>query len=411
MRAVRTAAGVFLCLCLLLDATGCQRQGENGSGKTEKQAEGGEANERMEAETLMEAGTVTDEELMRWREEALESLAADEYISVSLPEKISLEVLSTSVTEEEWEAYLQDFMNSFVSYGQIRDRETRDGDVAAVSYDVFREGELVESYGSDVAPVTVQLQEDGSGGEIVSRLVGCKCGEEIRFSLSDGETAEEVIAVIYWIQGEESVPDLDQAFVESLAGYEASSVKELKEMLRQELADYKKNRSDYYRQLDLWNEVMKRSEMTGEPTELLSQCLQEAEQEYSRYTAWYGYESTEEYGREILGMMPEEFARYLEDTARKQCEEKLVIQALVQQNPEFMPETAQIREGLMRYAYTYGYDGEGDGSRVDGEEDGQDFDEEQEQLGKQVILALARENILTYLESLAEITYVERIVS
>lgn len=384
--------------------------------------------------------TVTDEQLMQMIEEVLHSVSAAEYATVSIPETIRLQVLTAEVTEEEMEEYVQDFLTSFASWEQITDRAVQEGDVVALSYDIFLGGELVESQGSEMAPVLISLGKRENEIDLSAQLIGQVCGEEIRFSIpypasaaegereqdssqadqeeengrrtvgeggiqqEDGMSTAQVTAVIYWIQGEISVPQLDESFISSLPDWEVSSVEELREELRRELEEYKKNRSDYYRQIDLWYQLEQCAQWIDYPEDMQERYRQEVEKEYRQYAAWYGYTSLEEYGEEVLEMTAEELECYLEDLAIEHCKEELLILYLTQEKPELLPDAGQCREKMEIYAYTYGY---GDLIQSGERQDEQERREGQEDAWKDVILAAARENILSYLDSVSEITTVD----
>lgn len=406
----RPGAAGRLCILagvlLLLTAGGCrQREAEP---ETDYPEEG-----------VTDTAAVTDEQLKQKIEAVFQAITASEYVSVSVPDGIRLQVLTDTVTEEELDRYVQDVMEGFASWEQITDRETEKGDVIALSYDIFLAGELVESMGSDMAPAMLTLPQGEEGTELQTQLIGRLCGEEFSFSISwppasddgrsqdgtwtepeesdrqeNGEDSAQVTAMIYWIQGERSVPRLDETFVSALTGSEEITVAQWRESLRQELAAYKKNRSDYYKQIDLWYQLTQNAQWIGYPEEMLDRYRQEVEQEYSQYAAWYGYASREEYGREVLGMTAEELGRYLEDMAAEHGREELLILAMIQEQSELQPDVSQCREKMETYAYTYGL----------GSDSGE---EELEAIWKKVILAAAKENILSQLEAAAEIVWVD----
>ena len=124
-----------------------------------------------------------------------------------------------------------------------------------------------------------------------------------------------------YIEGDDVIPELDDAFVESLGMDDVKTVDEYREYINSQLKDNKEYEAENNRQKELFQKAVENSEVKEYPEELVEQYTQEYITYYQQYASYFGMEladflaqymdQTEDefnqdaaaYGKEVAGNM------------------------------------------------------------------------------------------------------------
>lgn len=290
----------------------------------------------------------------------LEDFDPAEFVTAVTYKGVALDIQDSTLTDEEFESYLNSFVMSYAETEQITDRVTAVGDTIVADY-----SGAVDGVAFDGGTATNQKIVVGASGfidDLDQGLIGAPCGEEFVVDVTFPEDYwnPEMIGVeaqftvlIHYIAGDEIIPELTDEFVQGLAGYDCSTVEEFKEVYRQELADAK---AQSYREADmntLWTKILNEAAFSGYPENYVDAYYSDMVSSYQYYASYYGLELEEFIS--YYGFEPEEFYSLLQENAEMQVKSEILYRYIAQKENIVATEEdylAMVAEYMETYNYT-----------------------------------------------------------
>ncbi len=238
-------------------------------------------------------------------------------------------MMDTSVTDAEIDAEIDMALTSSAVKEQITERAVEDGDTVNIDYEGLLEGEAFDGGTAQGASLTIGSDSYIDGFE--DGLIGVLPGEETSLNLTFPDpyknnpdlAGREVVfnVTVNYIEGDDVVPELDDAFVESLGMDDVKTVDEYRAYISSQLKDSKEYEAETNRQKELFQKAVANAEVKEYPEELVEQYRQEYISYYQQYAAYSGMEMADfltqymdqtedefnedaaEYGKEVAGNM------------------------------------------------------------------------------------------------------------
>lgn len=238
-------------------------------------------------------------------------------------------MMDTSVTDAEIDAEIDMALTSSAVKEQITERAVEDGDTVNIDYEGLLEGEAFDGGTAQGASLTIGSDSYIDGFE--DGLIGVLPGEETSLNLTFPDpyknnpdlAGREVVfnVTVNYIEGDDVVPELDDAFVESLGMDNVKTVDEYRAYISSQLKDSKEYEAETNRQKELFQKAVANAEVKEYPEELVEQYRQEYISYYQQYAAYFGMEMADfltqymdqtedefnedaaEYGKEVAGNM------------------------------------------------------------------------------------------------------------
>lgn len=193
---------------------------------------------------------------------SLDTLDISECVESVTYKGLEAEMLDTVLTDEEFAVCLLNLQNEYATTTEITDRNVEKGDTIHLDYIAKISETLITDFWQDGAVISVG--EGTTFAEFEDALVGRPCGEAFTVdvvlpeSISgeySGQTVQ-VLVMINYIESEQVVPELTDAFVSSLEGWNCSTVDDFKEVYRNYMAEQKLYFCESQYQDDLWEQVI-----------------------------------------------------------------------------------------------------------------------------------------------------------
>lgn len=238
-------------------------------------------------------------------------------------------IMDTAVTDEEVDTEIDNILISHATREQITDRAVEDGDTVNLDYEGLLDGEAFDGGTAQGASLVIGSDSFIDGFE--DGLIGAEPGKEVSLNLTFPDpyknnpdlAGKEVVfnVTVNYIEGDDVIPELDDAFVESLGMDDVKTVDEYREYINSQLKDNKEYEAENNRQKELFQKAVENSEVKEYPEELVEQYTQEYITYYQQYASYFGMEladflsqymdQTEDefnqdaaaYGKEVAGNM------------------------------------------------------------------------------------------------------------
>ena len=254
----------------------------------------------------------------------------DEYVKLGTYLGVEAEKASTELTDKEIEDAINEFLDNYKDYEQIKEGVVAEGDTVGIDYVGKLDGVAFEggtgSYDLKIGSNSfIDGFEDG--------LIGAKIGETVDLNLTfpkdykaedlAGKAVVFTVTVKYKLGTEKVRPEMNEDFAKKL-GYKTV------EALREDLVKYFKQQKETEVERDfmisLWDNIIGSCEIKkheGIYDEYYDSFMDpyEAEAEYYKMTL-------EKYVETYFGMKYDEFLKYVEDYAQSCMEQELVCRAI-----------------------------------------------------------------------------------
>jgi trigger factor len=265
----------------------------------------------------------------------LEDFDPEEYITEVNYKGVEMEVEDSTLTDEEFEQLLDNFLSSYAETEEITDRVTEEGDTIVMDY-----SGTIDGVAFDGGTATYQTVVVGSSGFITDldeALIGAPCGEEFVVDVTFPDdywdedkagVAAQFTVLIHYIEGDEIVPEWTDEFVQSLEDYDCSTVEEFQETYRQDLAEAKAEYYDYINSNTLWSQLLEDTTFNGYPENYVETYYNDMLSSYETYASYYGIELEEfvsYYGYEL-----DDFYSLLQENAELQVKSDILYRYIAQ---------------------------------------------------------------------------------
>lgn len=255
-------------------------------------------------------------------------------------------------TEEEVDVRIQEIREAHRDITPVF-RAAGEGDIVTLDYRETVDGKVI-------AEESGYQAELGSGqyiNDFENSLIGHIAGEEYQWEgeLPDdyGVSGKKAVFHIKVTQvGEATVPEFTDAFVQSIS--ESSKTiaeyrKEVKKALKKEAKGKALEEAGY----EAFRQVMEQTEVLQYPEKKLKKAKEKIESQYKDAAELCGTDY-DAYVRDVLGYDPAEFDKEMEESAKAQVKEALVVDAIARQEKILQSEKEQ-EEALEELAGRLGY--------------------------------------------------------
>jgi len=259
---------------------------------------------------------------------------------------LSLGAPEVEVTEEMVDQRLEEIRQSNAMLGPLAEsRGIKEGDFVVLDYQAYFGGQPVESGRQENYYLEV-----GSGkfhGGFEDQLVGLTPGSETRFPvdlppdffnpLLAGKMVEFQVKV-HEVK-EKVVPDLDDAFAQSLGG-NFQTIADLRQAVREDIIKVKESERQNRLETQVLDQLLARTPFEAPPSLVLQ------EQESMHREQW---ERLRQYGVNLEGMDREQMLERMQPQAERRIRGRLLLERIAAQEGLFVDE-AEVEDGLERIA-------------------------------------------------------------
>lgn len=243
--------------------------------------------------------------------------------------KLDVVKASAELTEEEFDASIDQLIESYAYYAQITDRAVEEGDNVVCDYSGYLDGELFN--GGSAADTTLTAAS-GTGyiDGFAEAFIGKNVGEEFSFNVTFPEdygtetlNGKEVTfkATVKYIVGDYIVPELTDEFVNTNFGYD--NVDEWKIAYHATVSEQKEYYVENQMYSELWANIVEASNVITYPETEVQRVYNETRAMYEAYASYYGT-TYDIFLSNYIGMTDEE----LLEECRKTVKEDLVMYAV-----------------------------------------------------------------------------------
>ncbi|MCI8401991.1 MAG: trigger factor [Lachnospiraceae bacterium] len=332
------------------------------------QKDGSTAGETTEAETT--GAPETTEDSTAGEEETtpavsiaeLPEYTAADYVSLDSYTGMEVQVADGTVTEEEYQQLLNQFLQSRGSYTEITDRKTAEGDTINFNYSGAVDG--VQFQGGTATNQTTTLGKGGWIEGFEEGLIGKPCGEEFvidayfpdpyknNMDLS-GKIAQFTVTINY-IQGELVVPELTDEFVKGLEDYTCATVEEFETVFKDQLTQQKTSYMENQAMNAMWIGLLEKASFNGYPEGYVDAYMQDAMASYTAQAAMYGL-SLEDYVKAMSGYDMETFAGFLREDVEAMVKDEILYNYIADRENLVVTEEEYLSM-VQTYMDNVGYD-------------------------------------------------------
>ncbi|MBQ8970857.1 MAG: trigger factor [Lachnospiraceae bacterium] len=284
-----------------------------------------------------------------------------DYIELGEYKGLSVTRVSTDVTEEDIDKYLNSLLASTDTYRDVTDRDIlKKGDVANIDFvgkkdGVAFEGGTGEGYDLEIGSNTfIPGFEDG--------MIGMKVGEKRNLDLTFPENyqAESLAgqAVVFEVTlnsiKEKVVPEVTDEAVNSYTNGEYETIEAYKVKLKEDLTADNIQYADSAMYTDLWEQAVSNATVKGElPKDLLNEKKELLQSNALSYAESYGM-TLEEFYNLSLGLTGDDFTAQLDDYALRAAKETLVLYAIADAEGLSVSDK-DLQDGIDDYVTMYNY--------------------------------------------------------
>ncbi len=280
----------------------------------------------------------------------------DEYIKLGEYRGLSVDKVSSVITDEMFDDKIDELLEQYVYYERITDRPVAEGDTIVCDYSGYHNG--VQFSGGTALGTELTVSSDsgyieGFAEAFVGQTPGVKFTFNVTFpdpyTLNEDLSGEEVLfsCTVQYIKGEEPiVPELTDEFVSEKFNY--SNAEEFLIAYRSSVEEQYKYDAESQMYTALWNKIVDLAEVISYPGEEVERLYSQMRTTYQDYATSYGIDY-DTFLEMYVGMSDED----LKDICRTYVKEDLVMYKLVQElDIELTDE--RYAEELEFYANYYG---------------------------------------------------------
>lgn len=269
-----------------------------------------------------------------------------EYKGIKAPKE------SSEVTSEDIDAEIEKLRNRNARMVGVEDRAVKDGDIAVIDFEGFTDGEAFEGGKGENYSLAI-----GSGNFIPGfeeQLIGHSTGEEFDINVKFPEDYSPKLAgkdavfkiKIHAVKAKE-LPELDDEFVKDVS--EFSTLDELKEDLKQQLAESKQKRVEEEFENAVMDKVLEG--MTADiPEQMIDMRIEENIRDFDYRLSFQGM-SLERY-LQYTGMELGAFRETFREQAEKQVRMRLALDEIVKRE-NITVDAETVENEYKRLADTY----------------------------------------------------------
>ena len=237
------------------------------------------------------------------------------------------------VTDDEVEQMVQASVDNSTVSGQITDRAVAQGDTVNVDYTGYMDNEEIPDSSVEDYNMLIGSGIFFNGAE--SELIGVMPGETVDISVTYpegypqadlvGKSAVYKVTVNYIVQEEQA--QLTDEFVASISDCE--TVDEYRQMIRDNLEASRENEREMNRRNAVWDQVLENAQVISYSQADIDAIVQE----YTSYDTAAAQDfgiSLEEYVQTYQDMTMDEYNTAVEDLAKDEIKNELVIDAIAQ---------------------------------------------------------------------------------
>ena len=267
---------------------------------------------------------------------AEESMIQDVESEVTLGEykglPVTVEKLPDVTDDEVTDAVMAAVENASVT-GEITDRAVASGDTVNVDYTGYMDGEEIPESSVEDYNILIGSGVFFNGAE--SSLIGVMPGETANISVTypEGYPQEDLVGknavyqvTVNYIVSEEQA-ELTDEFVSQIS--DCQTVDEYRQMVREALETSRENEREQNRRNAVWDKVLENAQVvaynSGEVQEIVDQYTS-----YDQSAARDFEMSLEDYVQTYQGVTMDEYTAAIEDIAKQEIKERLVIDAIAQ---------------------------------------------------------------------------------
>ena len=276
----------------------------------------------------------------------------EEYVTLGIYLGIEAEKASSELTDQEIEDAINEVLDNYKDYEQIKEGVVAEGDTVGIDYVGKLDGQAFEggtgSYDLEIGSNSfIDGFEDG--------LIGAKIGETVDLNLTfpadysaenlAGKAVVFTVTVKYKLGTEKVRPELNVDFAKKL-GFE--TVEALREDLVEYIKDQKETEVENGFMISLWDNIIAGSEIKkheGIYDEYYGSFMDQYEYEAAYYSM-----TLQSYVETYYGIKYDEFVKYAEDYAQSCMEQELICRAIAKN--EKMEVSDEDYANLLKEYYT-----------------------------------------------------------
>lgn len=273
---------------------------------------------------------------------------------------------SLDVSDEDVESYINEKLQGIPKSVEITERAAQKGDSARISYKVYdNETEIPEFAANDVLFPVGETVEDSMLSDLGEKLIGAVKDDEIvitvdfpedytidsveKASLLAGKTITFRITVVSI--NTTVIPELTDETAAELSET-AKTADEYRGEVKKQLSEARIADAEAEDLSTLWAMAVDNAEVIEYPKEEVDSSKDRRYTEYKKYAAYYG-KSLENFIFESYGKTLEQFMDELEEYAKKEVKERLVLQAIIRAEGLSLSDD-EYTDGLNAYYEEYG---------------------------------------------------------
>lgn len=267
---------------------------------------------------------------------------------------VAVDKADTEVSEEEVTSEIDRERGKNARTVDVTDRAVKEGDIATIDYEGFKDGTPFEGGKGEDYPLTIGSHAFIPGFE--EGLVGAEIGKEVELNLTfpeeyheEGLAGKEVVfkCVVKKLQ-ERELPELDEDFVGDVSE-ESDTVEEYREEIRRKLAERKEEEAKRAKENAAIAAVVANAQMEI-PDAMVEFQQRQMAQEYAQRMRYQGI-SMEQY-MQYTGMTAQMILDQMKPQALKNIQTRLVMEAVAEAEKIEVAEE-EIAEEISRMAEAY----------------------------------------------------------
>lgn len=289
--------------------------------------------------------------------------ASNEYVSVGGYKGIEVADIAEpeEVNDEKVEEYIEAVLSQYAAPEEIKDGKIKSGDTVNIDFVGKMDGEAFDGGSSEGFNLEI-----GSGSFIPGfedSIIGHKPGETFDWdgNFPDPYTNNPDLSgkdvtftiTVNFICGETITPKLTDEFVQTVSE-ESKTVDEYKKEVEKQLTENGTTDFDLQLQDAAWQAVLEKAEIKGYPDGELEKVKKELIDPYKEAAEAEEIEF-EDFLQQYYGVDEKEFEKQAEDAAKDSIEQRLVSEAIANQE-KLIPTEAELEKEYETLAKDYGYE-------------------------------------------------------
>ena len=219
------------------------------------------------------------------------SLNLDEYVRMGSYKGLKITVDPVAeLTDDEFEAAIQNLLKANSYYEKITNRAAAEGDTLNIDFVGYMNG-VAFSGGTAYSQSIILSENSGYIDGFADGLIGAMPGTTVKVDVTFPENYHAELAgkpatfdiTVNYIEGDYITPELDNAFVTDYTDGKYTSVDAFREYYRGVLNEEKRTEARNAASADLWGMIVKSSEIINYPEQQLSYYVNMIKQYYLDY--------------------------------------------------------------------------------------------------------------------------------